>query len=160
ILPLPFTFLSDTKLGSRNTFDPRLKLVRDSIGKPGIALIARESQGIAVPAGSDSRRIRIGALDVTFATSNPWEDLPCELRWELAAPADTDPDKRYSWKEAHVQLSWAVEKVSPGGEDDLPGEIYVEDGDDDGLLPPEKDERAIERLMRRERPLVIPFDQN
>ncbi|MDP9120796.1 MAG: hypothetical protein M3O15_05405, partial [Acidobacteriota bacterium] len=135
--------------------------------EPGLAI----ETGLLVGTGP-RQRLRIGALDLRFATSPPpdastpaGEENGGIFRYRLV------PDGRrehYRWEETWVELTWATAAASPGGQDDLPGETFVACGGDEPSVSsaPRRSgtaggddafEHALACADQRERPLVIPY---
>jgi len=134
----------------------------------GIALVVDPASSVTAsaknPKNPKERRVRIGALDVTFAqaTQSPpppgadAENHAPELRWQLEPEDPKKGDTKYLWERSFIDLVWAVESIAPGGQDDFPGEIYEPGcGEDDSVT--NKKEHDILCSERRERPLVIPL---
>lgn len=138
---------------------PESSDLRELFDRPGLSLSLGTKKTITSPG---SPVIRVGALDIRFTATSPaasGESEP-ELRWELVPSTIPGSGKAYQAEQVFVQFDWAVDRITPGGQDDLTGELYV-DCDDESKKRLEEDERKereeIECKLRRERPLVVPL---
>lgn len=112
----------------------------------------------------DQQSVRMGALDLQFAGRQTIDIGPANQSRMLVTPQD-------EFFAVHVEADFAVARVGPGGQDDLPGEEFVPEagehlGASEKCLPSdaelqtrtpslEESEALIERNFRRKNPLVI-----
>ncbi len=162
IIP-PYLFLSDREIGTREQMAVRLEWIVDTVFRPGLSLTLKKDVHLKLPENAVNRSVRIGALDITFAhkpLARRSQTQP-ELRWDFIPSQHPDPDGLYQPREAFIEIDWAVEAISPGGQDDLTGELSTDCDKNslNALREPERAERALECDFQRERPLVIPLHQ-
>jgi hypothetical protein len=144
---------------TRESIPPESSDLRELFDKSGLSLSLGIKRTITSPG---SPVIRVGALDIRFTANSPaasGESEP-ELRWQLGPSTIPGSGKAYQAEQVFVQFDWAVDRITPGGQDDLTGEFSV-DCDDESKKRLEEDERKereeIECKLQRERPLVIPL---
>ena len=131
---------------------------------PGVSLDLRRSRMVAAIGDASARSVRVGALDLTFSgTSSLPMRLDPELRWRFDEASESELQEIGSTQvpvESFVDLDWAIERISPGGQDDINGEFYADC--DPSLKVPEsqREEHDLECKRKRERPLVVPLSQN
>lgn len=171
-VPLPFAALSNTQRLTRKEFNEGFEQALDAIHRPGIGWGGEIGSTISLfqPADpaeeqKDPRRgsVRIGAFDVSFSpVALDVGKHHFEFLWSLSSDSDrqSNPQGRFRWEEARVDFGWAVDRITPGGQDDLTGEVSVDcDEESKKRLEtiPAKEERERECKLQRERPLVIPL---
>lgn len=139
---------------------PTLKKASQFEKFPGVLL--RLSKAVENKA---QKEVRMGALDLQFAGRQTSDNSNNNL-------FRVNPEGDYF--AVHIESDFAVARVGPGGQDDLPGEEFVpEAGESFGSLEPcvigdkevgtkslgpEDVERVIESNFRRKSPLVIVRD--
>jgi len=146
--------------------------VEDSNNKPTIESAARfeNAPGIRLRLANavenkDQQQVRMGALDLQFAGKQTSENSTNNTFRVI-------PEGEYF--AVHIESDFAVVRVGPGGQDDLPGEEFVPEageslgtsgpcvnGDEEigtGPVRPENLDRVIEANFRRKSPLVIVRD--
>lgn len=140
-----------------------IRFLREQFESPGLAL--------GIPAQTvTSRRdsvVRIGSLDIHLARARKGGN-PSQMRWRLDLDptdkvASTDKDVQrgaYRIKEAQVDLDWPIERITPGGQDDITGEFYADCDSKREIAEHEKKEHELECKQKRERPLVVPLSKN
>lgn len=160
-LPIAQGFRPDKEVKNWSDYEQLWTSLIGLCDKPGLSLGLRQANGIVCSGTPEARSVRIGALDLTFceSSSQPMESEP-ELRWQLVESSYPEISGTYQPDESFINLDWAVESALPGGQDDLPDEIYVDCDQKviESLRPEDQSERNdIECRVRRERPLVIPL---
>lgn len=148
----------DAPWRKRNTTAGDFADLHELFGLPGLSLKLHTSETITA-AGSPA--VRIGALDVRFSGSplTTAGAMDSRLRWNLVPSGLGEREEAYQAKEAFLDLQWAVQSASPGGQDDLAGELHLSCDEESlqALEEEEKRERELECRFQRERPLVIPL---
>lgn len=167
-LPLSPVPQANVELSTWDSLEGILEDVLRTIRTPGLSLRLRTDKAVAVT--STNRSVRIGALDFTFAGdlgTRERKDVPY-LRWNLLRSErskitqESEPgfDYRYDWYDAQIDIDWAIDRISPGGQDDLNGEFYADCDPTLKVSNSQKEEHELECLRQRERPLVVPLSEN
>ncbi|HEX6901327.1 MAG TPA: hypothetical protein VF789_16500 [Thermoanaerobaculia bacterium] len=157
LLPLTKGFPADLSASDNSRFRDLmkhlLKLTRDS----GLSLRLRRKKSIAVI--SPNRSVRIGALDVTFASSTRDTGKEGETlqKWMLTESRRENFSGKYEWNDASMDLDWSIEALAPGGQDDVTGEFYADCDPSLQIPASQQEEHDLECTQRRERPLVVPL---